>query len=355
MNVTIGDVNDFAPEFDALEATLSLPENTELRTPIYSAHARDHDSGANGRVRYRLLRNPDGVFGISARDGSLSLVKKVDYEKRRTYQLVIAATDTGNPPLSTNLTLHIDVQDFNDNAPEFERDEYQVSVKESLEVNSQFLQLTATDADTGNNARLTYKLVDPPGKLFGIFPNSGWLYLKGELDRETIDQYRLTIEVTDNGTPSKSARTRALVRVLDVNDHSPVFSQETYEFAVTENMPAGTPVGSLAATDRDLGANASLRYTLNPTNGSFQVDPRTGQYPGWTEVLGQETGWLFALVCARGVKGGGGGEVRADSQSQCQSRSRKFLLMGYTHVCVHRPADLFAQTPMRPGLLPAMA
>ncbi|XP_043223379.1 protein dachsous-like [Amphibalanus amphitrite] len=277
VNVTIGDVNDFAPEFDAVEATLSLPENTELRTAIYSAHARDHDSGENGRVRYRLLRNPDGVFGISARDGSLSLVKKVDYEQRRAYQLVIAATDTGTPPLSTNLTLHIDVQDFNDNEPQFERDEYQVSVKESLEVNTQFLQLTATDADTGNNARLTYRLVEPPGRLFGIFPNSGWLYLKGELDRETTDLYRLTVEVTDNGTPSRSARARALVRVLDVNDHSPEFSQTTYEFAVTENMPAGTPVGSLAATDRDLGANASLRYTLNPTNGSFQVDPRTGE------------------------------------------------------------------------------
>ncbi|XP_037070379.1 protein dachsous-like [Pollicipes pollicipes] len=276
VNVTIGDVNDFAPEFDALEATLSLPENAELRTAIYAAHARDFDSGENGRVRYRLLRNPDGMFAVSARDGTLSLAKPVDYEKRRTYELVIAATDMGSPPLSANLTLRIDVQDFNDNTPEFERDEYEVAVREDLEVNAQVLQVTATDADTGNNARLTYRLVESPGKLFGIFPNSGWVYLRGQLDREAADEYRLTVQVTDNGTPARSARSRALVRVLDVNDHAPEFSSEAYEFAVSENLRAGTPVGSLAATDRDLGANASLRYSLNPTNGSFQVDPRTG-------------------------------------------------------------------------------
>ena len=261
-----------------MEATLSLPENTELRTPIYSAHARDHDSGANGRVRYRLLRNPDGVFGISARDGSLYLVKSVDYEKRRTYELTVGAVDAGSPPLSANLTLHIAVQDFNDNTPEFELEEYEVSVPESVTVNTQLLQLTATDADTGNNARLTYRLMDPPpGRLFGIFPNSGWLYLRGELDRETADQYRLTVQVTDNGTPARTASTAALVRVLDVNDHAPEFSQQTYELAVLENVAVGTVVGTLAATDRDLGANASLRYSLNPINASFRIHPRSGE------------------------------------------------------------------------------
>lgn len=306
MNVTIGDVNDFAPEFDAQEATLSLPENTELRTVIYAAHARDHDSGDNGRVRYRLLRNPDGVFAVSPAQGTLSLVKRVDYEKRRTYELVISATDMGSPPLSSNLTLRIDVQDHNDNPPVFEKAESVVSVKEDLPVNSQLLQLTATDADTGNNARLTYRLIDPPGKLFGIFPNSGWLYLKDSLDRETTDQYRLTVEVTDNGTPSQSARARAVVRVLDVNDHAPEFSQQTYEFSVSENMRAGTAVGSLAATDRDLGSNASLRYSLNPTNGSFQVNPRTGQCGAdsrpqaraGTRLTGRSHTQLLSLFCA---------------------------------------------------------
>ena len=277
VNITISDVNDFAPEFDAVEATLSLPENTELHVPIYSAHARDHDSGANGRVRYRLLRNPDGMFALSARDGSLSLVKSVDYEKRKTYELTVEARDAGSPPLSASLSLHIAVQDFNDNTPEFERDQYEVSVPESVPVNTQLLQLTASDADTGNNARLTYRLIDPPGRLFGVFPNSGWLYLRGELDRETDDQYRLKVQVTDNGTPTRTASSTVLVRVLDVNDHTPEFSQETYELAVMENVAVGTVVGTLAATDRDLGANASLRYSLNPINASFRVHPRSGE------------------------------------------------------------------------------
>lgn len=148
----------------------------------------------------------------------------------------------------------------------------------------QILQVTAIDLDTGNNARLTYKLLNNNvsdsnmSQIFGIFPNSGWLYLKGNLDRETRSQYQLTVAATDNGTPSESATTKVLVKVLDANDNDPVFLKESYKFSVEENLRRGAFVGSVSATDADVNANAAVQYYLIPSNTSFQINPMTGEF-----------------------------------------------------------------------------
>ena len=107
------------------------------------------------------------------------LAQQLDYENIQKYTLIIGAKDRGVPRLASNLTVNLEVQDVNDNPPVFEREEYAVSVLESLPANSQFLQVTAHDKDTGNNARLTYTIREKEFEnVFGVFTNSGSLYLK---------------------------------------------------------------------------------------------------------------------------------------------------------------------------------
>lgn len=163
------------------------------------------------------------------------------------------------------------------------------------------MQVTAVDLDTGNNARLTYRLLSNANNtqqdaktpspqapssgggdgseddIFGIFPNSGWLYLRQPLDRETRDHYMLTVAATDNGTPAGSATSRVSVNVMDANDNDPSFSQDVYEFSVEENLARGAQVGKVGATDADLDVNAVVRYSLIPSNTSFQINPLTGE------------------------------------------------------------------------------
>lgn len=115
--------------------------------------------------------------------------------------------------------------------------------------------------------------------IFGIFPNNGWIYLRGELDRETCDYYDLTIVVNDNGTPSASATTHVVINVLDANDNDPMFVQSSYTFTVEENANRNTVVGAVSATDVDLGINAELKYNLIPDNSSFHVNQNTGKWP----------------------------------------------------------------------------
>lgn len=136
VNIAIEDVNDNAPEFDSATVRLSVAENAGLGVPLYAAQAQDKDSGRNGQIRYRLA-SPDRLFSVDPRSGHLTLARHLDYEAAQRHTLLILASDSGEPPLSANLTVLLEVQDVNDNPPVFERAEYTVTVIESLPVNSQ--------------------------------------------------------------------------------------------------------------------------------------------------------------------------------------------------------------------------
>ncbi|KAJ3658411.1 hypothetical protein Zmor_010149 [Zophobas morio] len=299
VNIEIQDVNDNAPEFESNVVRISVPENVDTGIALYAAHARDKDSGANGVVRYKIVNNgaTGGLFNVDPKLGHLTLTRHLDYETTQRHSLIITATDTGIPPLSANLTVLVEVQDVNDNPPVFERNEYSKTVEESRAVNSQVLQVTAVDLDTGNNARLTYRLLtgNNTGEVFGIFPNSGWLYLKGSLDRESRDRYELTVSATDNGTPSQSATARVVILVSDTNDNDPRFVKDMYEFNVEENQRRGSVVGMIAATDEDIGDNAVIRYNLIPGNTSFQINPSSGEITT-KQPLDREQKEIYDLV-----------------------------------------------------------
>nr|ALL98470.1 dachsous Ex isoform [Drosophila melanogaster] len=309
VNIEVEDVNDNAPEFEASMVRISVPESAELGAPLYAAHAHDKDSGSSGQVTYSLVKESGkGLFAIDARSGHLILSQHLDYESSQRHTLIVTATDGGVPSLSTNLTILVDVQDVNDNPPVFEKDEYSVNVSESRSINAQIIQVNASDLDTGNNARITYRIVDAGvdnvtnsisssdvSQHFGIFPNSGWIYLRAPLDRETRDRYQLTILATDNGTPAAHAKTRVIVRVLDANDNDPKFQKSKYEFRIEENLRRGSVVGVVTASDLDLGENAAIRYSLLPINSSFQVHPVTGEI-STREPLDRELRELYDLV-----------------------------------------------------------
>lgn len=147
-------MNDNAPEFATQTVRISVPENAELNIPLYAAQAHDRDSGKAGTVTYRLLNGlptmPESssaasghqipatsLFAIDARTGHLTLSRHLDYETAQRHQLIVLASDGGEPALAANLTVLVEVQDVNDNAPVFERHEYAVKVIESQPVNSQ--------------------------------------------------------------------------------------------------------------------------------------------------------------------------------------------------------------------------
>lgn len=137
VKIEIKDVNDNPPEFESNIVRIYVPENADVGVPLYSAHARDRDSDSNGMIRYKIAINAQGLFKIDPKTGDLTLTRHLDFETSQRHSLIITATDLGIPPLSANLTMLVEVQDINDNPPVFERNEYSLSVLESLPVNSQ--------------------------------------------------------------------------------------------------------------------------------------------------------------------------------------------------------------------------
>ncbi|KOC69013.1 Protein dachsous [Habropoda laboriosa] len=271
VELNVEDVNDNAPTFLATSVRISVPESHPLHTALYVAHATDPDVVPSHPIRYVLGQNSNDLFGIDGRSGELYLARRLDYETQQRHGLLIRALDGAG--LSANLSLSVEVQDVNDNPPVFERNEYHVEVPEGAKLDSQILQVTALDLDTGNNARLSYRLQGSTA--FRISPNTGWIYLAQILDRETLDRHALTVLATDNGSPAATASASVLVTVLDDNDNDPRFEKDFYGFELLENLPSGTLVGSVSASDPDLGKNALLRYAVVQANSSFAVDPDT--------------------------------------------------------------------------------
>ena len=152
VNIDIEDVNDNPPEFESATVRISVPENVDLGTPLYAANAHDRDSGKSGVVSYRITNivgdsaasgtstqpaSYSSLFAVDWKTGHLTLLRHLDYETTQRHTLVVTATDSGEPPLSANLTILVEVQDVNDNPPVFERNEYAINIVESMPVNSQ--------------------------------------------------------------------------------------------------------------------------------------------------------------------------------------------------------------------------
>lgn len=137
--------------------------------------------------------------------------------------------------------------------------------------------MTAADLDSGNNARLSYRLEKSSGT-FQVNQNTGWISIAGHLDREYIERYKFTILASDNGLPAATASAIVVVNVIDENDNQPRFNQEIYAFEVLENLPAGIPVGTVSATDPDAGNNGFIKYAIVQRNSSFVINPKNGAF-----------------------------------------------------------------------------
>ncbi|XP_075466227.1 protocadherin Fat 1 isoform X4 [Ascaphus truei] len=279
--LTLEDVNDNAPEFSADPYTVTVFENTEPKTPLARVQAIDADAGLNQKVQYSLVNSAEGQFSIDELSGIISLEKPLDRELQAVYTLTVKATDQGLPrKLSSAASVIVSVLDINDNPPVFEHREYGSTRLEDVDIGTEVLQVYATSRDIEANAEITYKIVsgNEHGK-FSINPVTGIIFILQSLDYETAPEYYLTVEATDGGTPPLSDVATVNINVTDVNDNSPIFSQNTYTAVIGEDAVPGQPVLMLVADDADGPLNSHIRYTITDGNqgNTFLIDPVRGE------------------------------------------------------------------------------
>lgn len=276
VTITVLDLNDNKPVFFRDKDEITLPENAAVGQEVYLARARDLDAGINSRVTYSLSYNPEEQFRISEATGVIYLNKPIRVEPGTLLHVDVTATDGGDPQLSSKHVIMITIEDVNDHTPVFDHTSYETSLLESTPVNERFFALSATDADQGLNGRVTYTITEGNAEdKFGVFPD-GYLYVRSSLDREDRDYYSLTVTVSDLGNPVRSSVVPVVIHVIDENDNHPQFANSTFAFYIRENEPPDSFVGKLTATDRDIGRNAELIFSLASSQADFAIDPKNG-------------------------------------------------------------------------------
>ena len=272
--VMISDVNDMEPKISN-EEVITVKEDAPIKEIIALVNAVDEDKGENSRIKYRLVDDVNGYFSVNEETGAIYLQKPLKESQSKLFYLTVVAEDSGSPPLASNFTFRLEVEDVNDHTPLFDLEKYDLSIDENSKVNSKIFWLRATDEDSGENGRVEYKITAGDNNTFGIFPD-GHLFLKMAVDREDRDYFSLGVTASDHGKPSRTSTTTLTIHIDDKNDNAPKFSNRAYEFTINENEQENTYVGRIHAVDGDKGRNAELTYSAEKSQKYFNVDPKTG-------------------------------------------------------------------------------
>ncbi|XP_064875712.1 protocadherin beta-16-like isoform X14 [Oncorhynchus nerka] len=228
LTLQISDVNDNAPVFERSSYEAYTIENNTPGLSIFTVKARDVDWNQNARVSYILEDSSiNGVpissyVSVSADSGVIHAVRSFDYEQIKYFQFRVKAQDGGSPPLSSNVTVKIMIQDQNDNAPQVL---YPVQTSSSLvaemvprsaDVGYLVTKVVAVDVDSGQNAWLSYKLYTVTDRaLFEVGLQNGEIRTIRQVNDKDAVKQRLTVVVEDNGQPSRSATVNVNVAVAD--------------------------------------------------------------------------------------------------------------------------------------------
>ncbi|XP_062852499.1 protocadherin alpha-3-like [Trichomycterus rosablanca] len=287
--VEVLDVNDNAPEISVSSVVSSLKEESALGTVVALVTVTDKDSGQNGDTQvYVSSHVPFKLKSAYKNYYSLIVSGSLDREDISQYNISIAATDKGNPPLSSTSVITVHILDVNDNAPRFTKETFNIYVKENSQIGAAIYTVSAFDPDVGDNCRLSYSLIGISKNmhvtsLISINSESGDIYSLQPFDYEEIKTFHFKVQATDSGVPPLSSNVTVNVFILDENDNSPGILAPYSDHIHTENIPysaeAGYFVAKIRAVDADSGYNALLSYHISEPKGNnlFRIGTSSGE------------------------------------------------------------------------------
>nr|KAG5696279.1 hypothetical protein BaRGS_019981 [Batillaria attramentaria] len=286
IKIKVLDENDNAPRFTIPNNyTVEVSENRPKGVQVMKVVAQDPDEGDNGTVSYYLDRtgsDRDALdnFSIHPTSGWITTEEVLDYETKTSYRLSVVAHDNGSPRRSQVQAIIVNVNDDNDEAPLFHAKNVNFDVVENVSIGTLVGKVQAEDKDSGENGRVSYYVVG--GNVFSLFnvdQMTGEIRTVREIDFEESSSHLLSIQAVDNNAAfPRSSNISVTIRVIDVNDNTPVFENDpVFLRTVRENTPLNHVVHTFVATDRDSGANGTVRYSIVSEDASGP-QPTTGNY-----------------------------------------------------------------------------
>ncbi|XP_045678135.1 protocadherin gamma-B5 isoform X16 [Phyllostomus hastatus] len=222
-------------------------------------------------------------FTVSAERGELLVSSRLDREQMCGKKPVCALEFEAVAENPLNFYhVSVEIEDINDHTPKFLQSSFELQISESTLPGTRFILEVAEDGDIGLNSLQNYKLsLSPSFSLINKEKQDGSKYpelkLEKPLDREQQSYHRLVLTALDGGDPPLSGTTELRIQVTDANDNPPVFSQDIYRVSLPENVPPGTSVLQVSATDLDEGANSEITYSFYRTGQVFRLNSKSGE------------------------------------------------------------------------------
>ncbi|XP_066474848.1 protocadherin-15 isoform X2 [Tiliqua scincoides] len=264
--------NQSPPRFPQQMYSLEISEAMRIGAILLNLQATDREGDP---IMY-LIQNgdPQQVFNLSRTSGLLALGKPLDRESTDRYILIVTASD-GRLDGTSTATVNVVVTDVNDNGPVFDPFLPKNLTVPEEEINALVGQVRAADPDAGINGQVRYSLANF-NNLFRITSN-GSIYTSVKLNREKRDYYELIVEATDGAVDARRTTLTLGIKVLDIDDNSPVFSNASYVVTIPENLPVGTVFLRLEAKDVDLGSNITYGIRTREALQFFSLNKITGE------------------------------------------------------------------------------
>lgn len=279
VKITVSDINDNTPEFSQKVYNVFVKNEPNENSPIAVLSAKDKDSKENSKISYHFSSQTSNLvkehFSLNKDSGEIFLHKKFMLGEKLMHKLYVAATDKGDPPLSSFAEVVVNLINKRNNAPTIDVNfvsdsaENTLTISENIEVGRFIAYVKVTDHDVGQNGEVTCALHHDKFQLQSLGVKKYKITIKNPVDRETEDHHDITINCQDKGSPPLHAESKFSVKVIDYNDVQPQFSKDTYKFWIYENQEPKIPVGYINATDPDLGPGGKLTYSLLTNNKQF--------------------------------------------------------------------------------------
>uniref|UniRef100_A0A3B4VM09 Cadherin domain-containing protein n=1 Tax=Seriola dumerili TaxID=41447 RepID=A0A3B4VM09_SERDU len=212
------DVNDNVPQFPQSFSTIRVMENNAPGALLSSLTAFDPDLHENQYLVYFILEKEIAntsmsmLFSINPENGNLYALKTFDYEIEKEFLFHIEARDSGSPPLSSNVTVHIIIVDQNDNAPVIvspwraHGSVVEEKIPRSTDKGSLVAKVIALDTDSVHNSRITYQFLQvTDATLFSLDQYNGEIRTMRMYSYRDPRHQRLVVVAKDNGEPALSA------------------------------------------------------------------------------------------------------------------------------------------------------
>ncbi|KAK3549416.1 hypothetical protein QTP86_001411 [Hemibagrus guttatus] len=270
----------------------SISEESPSGTVVAMINVNDPDSGENGKVDCIITDNiPFIITSSSSYVFSLRTDQELDREREAEYNITVTCSDEGVPSLSSSTSLRLHITDVNDNAPVFERNNYQAYVVENNTPGLSIFTVKASDTDSNQNARVSYILEEstvnglPLSSYVSVSADSGVINAMRSFDYEQLKDFHFHVRAQDGGSPPRSSNVTVKITVQDQNDNAPqvLYPVQTSGSVVAEIVPRSADVGYLVtkvvAVDVDSGQNAWLSYKLQKATDRalFEVGVQNGE------------------------------------------------------------------------------